>query len=293
VVRLGKAKESGFLKKRVKRYAVKFFRKTQSGIEALEREKEVLRRVKHPNVISSCADDVGEYAIEVKGANGRRYDSSDRVLVLPYVPNGDMLEHISDKGPLGEELAKTIFLKVLDGVEAIHANGVIHRDLKPENILLDKNFEPIICDFGFSALCHNMDSKFRKVKYAQCTMRTKAGSKGYMAPEVLEGKHQSAACDIWSLGVCLFIFVAGFPPYGEPFQYDWWYRNLLNNPSLFWKAHERHIQFSAEFKELISTLLTRNPSERATIQDIRKSAWFQEIMSPAKFNNAVAERMDT
>jgi serum/glucocorticoid-regulated kinase 2 len=36
---------------------------------------------------------------------------------------------------------------VVEGIEALHAAGVIHRNLKPEHILIDKDGHIALCDF--------------------------------------------------------------------------------------------------------------------------------------------------
>ena len=86
----------------------------------------------------------------------------------------------------------------------LHANGVVHRDLKAENVVfhaIDLDFSVKIIDFGVSTKI-SVAEKLQKI----------VGTLYYMAPEVLEGRYDSA-CDIWSLGVILFLLLGGEPPF--------------------------------------------------------------------------------
>jgi calcium-dependent protein kinase len=96
---------------------------------------------------------------------------------------------------------------IAGAVAYCHANNICHRDLKPENCLLltkDPNSPLKVIDFGLS--CAYVD-KDRKVDLTQT-----AGSPYYMAPEILSG-HYTEKCDVWSLGVMLYIMLTGIPPF--------------------------------------------------------------------------------
>uniref|UniRef100_A0A7S2TTP7 Protein kinase domain-containing protein n=1 Tax=Lotharella oceanica TaxID=641309 RepID=A0A7S2TTP7_9EUKA len=259
-VLLGEQNDTG------RKVAVKFFRKSKEGKESFWRERTALRRISHPNVISlNPADEKFNSSPEAK----------DRpVLVLPFASKGDLLDLITKNGPLDEPIARTIFKQITDGLGACHGAGVIHRDLKPENILLDESYTPIICDFGFSAL-RPPKSSDQVEHYRKSTMLTKAGSIGYMAPEMVEGKAaHGELCDLWSLGVCAFVMIAGFPPYAAPRTKDFWYRKLIEGDfQIFWRAHGRHAKFSDDFKQMLESLLCRDPSQRKSLSDVLKSKW--------------------
>ena len=86
-----------------------------------------------------------------------------------------------------------------------HKNGIVHRDLKPENILFDSKKSTAnlkIIDFGASAKLLEGGEKLTK----------KIGTPFYVAPEVLAGKYDEK-CDMWSIGVILYILLCGYPPF--------------------------------------------------------------------------------
>jgi calcium-dependent protein kinase len=101
-----------------------------------------------------------------------------------------------------ESEAAQIMKKLIRAVNHCHASGVVHRDIKPENIMIGRDGEIKLIDFGLS----------RRVADKYSTMSTIAGTPFYMAPEVLDGEYDSS-CDIWSLGVLLYVLVSGYLPF--------------------------------------------------------------------------------
>ena len=116
---------------------------------------------------------------------------------------------VTEKGVFSEPEAAYLTKQVLEGVAYLHSKGIVHRDLKLENILLADNTAKTtikIADFGLS-----------KVFSASTTLSTVCGSPLYMAPELLTVEQQgdySPAVDVWSVGVVLFILLAGYSPFG-------------------------------------------------------------------------------
>lgn len=92
---------------------------------------------------------------------------------------------------------------MLAAIAYCHANNIVHRDLKPENLLLDsKNNNTIkVIDFGTS-------QRFEATK----KMKQTFGTAYYIAPEVLTSEYNEK-CDVWSIGVILYILLSGRPPF--------------------------------------------------------------------------------
>ena len=90
---------------------------------------------------------------------------------------------------------------------------ICHRDLKPENFLLADNSQDAeikLIDFGLSKRfgIKNVESQ----KTNQINLKTVVGTPYYVAPEVLRQSYDKS-CDIWSLGIILYIFLCGYPPF--------------------------------------------------------------------------------
>jgi cGMP-dependent protein kinase len=100
---------------------------------------------------------------------------------------------------------QTIFYaaQLLHIIECIHEKSLIYRDLKPENVM--------VCADGYLKLIDLGTCK--KLRGTEKTF-TMIGTPSYMAPETLGGKGYSFPVDLWSLGVVIFEFMAGFVPYG-------------------------------------------------------------------------------
>lgn len=98
-------------------------------------------------------------------------------------------------------MAKRYIREILEGVNYLHKKNIVHWDLKPENLLFTSNNVLKITDFGTS-----------KIFKSKKKMNTTHGTPYYIAPEVIDQKYDEK-CDIWSVGVILFIMLCGKPPF--------------------------------------------------------------------------------
>eukprot|EP00735_Rhodelphis_limneticus_P003810 TRINITY_DN15331_c0_g1::TRINITY_DN15331_c0_g1_i1::g.22718::m.22718 TRINITY_DN15331_c0_g1::TRINITY_DN15331_c0_g1_i1::g.22718 ORF type:complete len:758 (+),score=47.65,sp/F4JBP3/ATG1B_ARATH/46.86/2e-80,Pkinase/PF00069.20/9.6e-77,Pkinase_Tyr/PF07714.12/1.2e-47,DUF3543/PF12063.3/1.9e-09,Kdo/PF06293.9/7.9e-05,APH/PF01636.18/4.4e+02,APH/PF01636.18/0.2,MIT/PF04212.13/1.3e+03,MIT/PF04212.13/0.49,Kinase-like/PF14531.1/1.8e+03,Kinase-like/PF14531.1/0.28,ABC1/PF03109.11/0.34,DUF605/PF04652.11/11 TRINITY_DN len=208
--------------------------------ENLQTEINILRKLDHPNIVRLCDLIVGKCHI---------------YLFLEFCNLGDLSRYIKKHGPLSEDKTRELLRQLSSGLEVLHNQNVIHRDLKPQNLLLcgDEDAPTLkLADFGFARYFE-----------PQKMMETLCGSPLYMAPEVLSHNKYDAKADLWSVGVILYEMLFRRTPYdGE------------NPRQLLDRIRSREVSFpadcrvSAEAQHLIKILLCRDPTRRASHQDL-------------------------
>jgi len=212
----------------------------------LYQEVRCMKLVQHPNVVR---------LYEVVDTPTKLY------LILEFGDGGDMYDHImkyEGKGII-EEKAKHYFRQVVSAIDYCHKLHVVHRDLKPENVIFFKSLDVAkLTDFGFS----NSFSPGEKLS-------TSCGSLAYSAPEILLGdSYEPPAVDVWSLGVILYMMVCGEGPF-----------NHTNDSETLTKIMDCSYLFpdhlSEGCKSLISRMLVREPSKRASLESIYNDPWLK------------------
>jgi len=186
-------------------------------------------------------------------------------IVLELVTGGELFDKIVADGRFKEKTARFYFQQLCVGTAYCHLQGVCHRDLKPENLLLDDQGNLKISDFGLSALYEqDADSDRASLLHTTC------GTPNYVAPEVLADKgYDGSLADTWSIGVILYVFLAGFLPFDEPTM-----------SALFRKIQKAEFSypswFTSEVKDLLNKILTTDPSKRYTIKRIMQHSWWKK-----------------
>src|SRR3989338_3865630 len=102
---------------------------------------------------------------------------------------------------------KHIFFQLLSALEHIHAHHFVHHDIKLENILIDANDHIYLIDFGYA----------RPYAPGLRANNGQHGSSHYAAPEIwLQQPREGPEVDVWAAGVCLYLLVTGYFPFGGP-----------------------------------------------------------------------------
>ncbi|XP_059456076.1 calmodulin-binding receptor-like cytoplasmic kinase 2 [Corylus avellana] len=135
----------------------------------------------------------------------------ERIVVVEYVPNGTLREHLdSFHGNVLDLAARLdVAIDVAHAVTYLHMytdHPIIHRDIKSSNILLTENFRAKVADFGFARLAADSDSGATHV-----STQVK-GTAGYLDPEYLRTYQLTEKSDVYSFGVLLVELVTGRRP---------------------------------------------------------------------------------
>ncbi|KAE8660479.1 Calmodulin-binding receptor-like cytoplasmic kinase 2 [Hibiscus syriacus] len=135
----------------------------------------------------------------------------ERIVVVEYVPNGTLREHLDGvHGKVLELVARLdIAIDVAHAITYLHMytdHPIIHRDIKSSNILLTEKLRAKVTDFGFARLAADIDSGATHV-----STQVK-GTAGYLDPEYLRTYQLTEKSDVYSFGVLLVELVTGRRP---------------------------------------------------------------------------------
>jgi len=210
--------------------------------------------------------------------------------LMELAPFGDYFDLIiTNKVFLEEKLVRTYFHQLIAGLEYLHARNIAHLDIKPENLLIGLDYQLKITDFDHSVL----NSK---------PLVSSKGTLFYRAPEIYQEKCEDyKAADIYSAAIILFLFKCGgiLPQVEDKIFQDINLLALFNQDnSVFWQKH-LEIQrkpstfFDESFKSLFNSMMKTDPKERATIQDIKASEWFNKpIYSDDELSDIMASKFE-
>jgi len=212
----------------------------------LIREIGILREVQHPNVLTM--HDLLE---------------TDQFLfiVMPFMGGGELFEKISQRGHFSEGDAREVLTQIAKGVQYLHSKGICHRDLKPENILCsdeEEHFRVVISDFGLSKLFGRGE-----------LMTTSCGTLHYAAPEVLQHRQYTEACDMWGFGVVAYVLLTGSFPFSGP-------REQLPDLICSGRYNKRNLELRHISKpacDFIARLIVVEPERRPSATEILSDPW--------------------
>jgi serine/threonine protein kinase len=220
---------------------------------------QILSSTNSPYIIKFIKFDQGEIKVRNK-VEFRSY------IIYELCPKGSLEKYLSyGLGGFDENQSKFIFSEILIGIQECHKKGICHLDIKAENIFLGNEFNIKIGDFGFSSTNSFLEGDY--------------GTRGYKAPEVTNDKeYDGIKADIFSLGVLLLNIRTGkflFKEANESKEKTV-YDLVKDKDQRIWNIVESNdiTGLSDEFKSLFLRMVSLNPKDRPSIDDILKDKWF-------------------
>eukprot|EP00911_Craspedida_sp_UC1_P002337 UC1_evm1s1757 len=260
------------------------------------------------------------------------YETDDHFsFVFEKLEGGALLEHIERRQHFTEREASNVTRDLAEALKFLHFSGIAHRDLKPDNVLCvhhDCASPAKVCDFnlgsgssdsgryvrdsaggggGGATMVIEEDSK------PLLPLLTPVGTPEYMAPEVVDALTLGQAraydqrCDVWSLGVIVYIMLSGDPPFSGDCGITCGWRegkpceecaeNLLEEiqAGYFDFAAPAWRRVSGAAKDLIARMLVR-ADERITASQALQHPWLRHqeeapqtpLLTPKRLSSAPA-----
>ncbi|XP_036378677.1 serine/threonine-protein kinase STK11 [Megalops cyprinoides] len=257
----GKVKEmldsETLCRRAVKILKKKKLRRIPNGEANVKKEIQLLRRLRHKNVIQLVDVLYNE-------------EKQKMYMVMEYCVCGmqEMLDSVPEKRfPMFQ--AHGYFCQLLDGLEYLHSQGIVHKDIKPGNLLLTTDGALKISDLGVAEALHPFAE--------DDTCRTSQGSPAFQPPEIANGLDTFSGfkVDIWSAGVTLYNITTSL----YPFEGDNIYKLFENIGKGDYSIPE---DCGPLLSDLLRGMLEYDPAKRFSIQHIRQHNWVRKKHPPSE-----------
>lgn len=235
-----------------RKYALKRIHKLKvqpKVLKQLTAEVEIYLMLDHPHI--AALRDVYETEAEI-------------ALLTECCEGGELYSRLSNSGTYAESDAAGATHQMLLAVGYLHAHHVVHRDLKLENFLYETqeaNSALKLIDFGFA-----------KIWDPSTLMLASCGSIAYVSPDVLKGEGYTSKCDLWSLGVIVFMLLVGYPPFHGS-EKDM--RTNILAASVDWSHKSRWRKVSEDAVDFVKCLLVKDPVQRMDVGQALEHKWLK------------------
>ncbi|GBG24737.1 Protein kinase, putative [Hondaea fermentalgiana] len=191
-------------------------------------------------------------------------------MVLELCNGGELFDRIVERRSFSERDAKDVIRSLARALNELHAIGIVHRDLKPENLIYATSAPDSVLKITDFGLALDMEYPERDVYKSHVV-----GTSGYFAPEVLSLRY-SPACDVWSLGVVLYILLCGYPPFVGRTRVEV-QKEIREGRYEFHMPEWKNISLSS--RDLITRMLQVNPKRRIRMAQVLEHPWATERSS--------------
>jgi len=228
-----------------------------AGFDTFRSEIAALKTLNHPNIIKLY--DVC-------------YTDEQIYIVMEYMEGGELFEYVVQRGSLKESETAEIMTKITSALYYMHSKNIIHRDLKPENLLLKRKprtpqhvCDVKIIDFGLS----------KRLEEGHIATRSfSGGTRGYLAPEMLQRQPYTSSVDTWALGIILYVLLCGCLPFGNDVTPLMTEQDIQARFQLKFPRWAKNL--SPQVKDLLNHLLDRNPYTRYSAEQAIHHPWLEK-----------------
>jgi serine/threonine-protein kinase Chk2 len=210
-------------------------------------------------------------------------------LVLECADGGELFDMIVTDGRFSEPVAKVYFLQMLNAVKYLHSIQITHRDLKPENILVGHRVENVSNKDSETVANHHRiikiaDMGLSKDETDNTVLKSFVGTPQYIAPEIIVSKLRYLSytnkCDMWSLGVILYILLTGTQPF-RPITQEQKDNGAKDLPQQICDGDYKKKggvldDISEDATDLITKLLEFQPKDRLSAQEALDHPWLND-----------------
>ncbi|XP_029318421.1 serine/threonine-protein kinase 33 [Cottoperca gobio] len=191
-------------------------------------------------------------------------------LVTELCVGGELKQLLQQKKFLTEDETRHIICSLADAVVYLHKRDIVHRDLKLENILVtnylneddDGKINIKVTDFGLSVKTGGVG--------IENMMTEVCGTPAYMAPEMMSGRGYSQWCDVWSIGVVMYMLLCGEPPFVSKTKANL-LKKILNKEVKFTQPIWATVSDAA--KNILTCLLKVDPAYRMSANQLLEIPW--------------------
>lgn len=189
--------------------------------------------------------------------------TNKKILILELCEGKELFDYIINQRYLNENTAKKIIKIIINTVDYCHSMLIMHRDIKPENIMFKfyRNYNPKnikLIDFGLS----------KKVLDVKQMNKTQVGTSYYLSPEIIKCNY-TISCDIWSIGILLYVMLEGHYPFANESTYKT-YKTILKLKYKFYN------KISNNTKKIIKKLLVYEKN-RISLNTLMSLEWYKQI----------------
>lgn len=218
--------------------ALKFIRSGDpEKARRLQKEAQTQAQVNHPNVCT---------VHEVGSVEGVRYIAMNLI-------KGRTLAELAADLVLRDKVR--LMVDVCEAVHAAHRAGLIHRDLKPANVMAqqdgDGRWVPCVLDFGLAESVEELQGD-RSAKMG--------GTPAYYSPEQAGADFPlSERTDVYGLGACLYVLLAGHPPFQGEDRLQLMYKVMFETPT---PLREEDASIPEDLQAIVQRAMNKHPDRR-------------------------------